>query len=109
MLAARTFSAPRQCLRSIRVAPRFVAPVSQVPTPPPPTPPLLIEPYPLTIFRFFQLRGFASPADDAVAKFKGQKGSDVRLLSANRVFFGLPAPAAPRIAADEFPAPPDHP
>lgn len=31
MLAARNFSAARQCLRSVRVAPSLVAPVSQVP------------------------------------------------------------------------------
>ncbi|KAJ5987266.1 Isocitrate dehydrogenase subunit 2 [Penicillium sp. IBT 35674x] len=51
MLAARNFSAARQCLRSVRVTPSFVAPVSQI-------------------------RGYAASADDAVAKFKGQKGSD---------------------------------
>lgn len=40
MLAARNFSAARQCLRSVRVAPSFVAPVSQVPIC---SPPLLSE------------------------------------------------------------------
>ncbi|KAJ6041826.1 uncharacterized protein N7446_012892 [Penicillium canescens] len=51
MLAARNFSAARQTLRFPRVAPSFVAPISQV-------------------------RFYASPAQEAVAKFKGQKGSD---------------------------------
>jgi isocitrate dehydrogenase (NAD+) len=35
MLAARNFSAARQCLRSVRVTPSFVAPIYQVhPAPP---------------------------------------------------------------------------
>jgi isocitrate dehydrogenase (NAD+) len=54
MLAARNFTAARQCLRSVRVAPSF-API-------------------------VQFRGYAAAADDAVAKFKGQKGPDVRRL-----------------------------
>ncbi|KAJ5127019.1 Isocitrate dehydrogenase subunit 2 [Penicillium atrosanguineum] len=50
MLAARNFTAARQCLRSVRVAPSFTSIV--------------------------QFRGYAAAANDAVAKFKGQKGSD---------------------------------
>lgn len=33
MIAARNFSAARQCLRPSRVTPRFAAPIAQVPTP----------------------------------------------------------------------------
>jgi hypothetical protein len=53
MISARNFVAPaRQCLRTTRVSPGFASPLSQ-------------------------LRGYASAADDRVAKFKGQKGPDV--------------------------------
>jgi hypothetical protein len=59
MISARNFVAPaRQCLRTTRVSPGFASPLSQ-------------------------LRGYASAADDRVAKFKGQKGPDVRQLSIN--------------------------
>ncbi|KAJ5181876.1 hypothetical protein N7449_012023 [Penicillium cf. viridicatum] len=51
MIAARNFSVARQCMRPSRVAPRFAAPIAQV-------------------------RFYASPAQEAVAKFKGQKGPD---------------------------------
>ncbi|CAG8232055.1 unnamed protein product [Penicillium salamii] len=51
MIAARNFSAARQCLRPSRVTPRFAAPIAQI-------------------------RFYASPAQEAVAKFKGQKGPD---------------------------------
>ncbi|KAJ5434125.1 Isocitrate dehydrogenase NAD-dependent [Penicillium cf. griseofulvum] len=50
MIAARNFSVARQCMRPSRVA-RFATPIAQV-------------------------RFYASPAQEAVAKFKGQKGPD---------------------------------
>ncbi|GFF30093.1 isocitrate dehydrogenase [NAD] subunit 2, mitochondrial [Aspergillus udagawae] len=65
MISARNFVAPaRQCLRTTRVSPGFASPLSQ-------------------------LRGYASAADDRVAKFKGQKGPDVCHASID-FFFTLP-------------------
>lgn len=44
-----------------------------------------------------QIRSVSSSSDDAVAKFKGQKGPDVRLFPAKNPFFSLvPRPAAQR-------------
>lgn len=76
MIAARNFSVARQCMRPSRVAPRFAAPIAQVPNH---SDNSVVINAQLTKFRHFkQVRFYASPAQEAVAKFKGQKGPDVR-------------------------------
>lgn len=84
MLAARNFSAARQCLRSVRITPSFVTPVSQVPA-------IREEKKNAkttlanTRLPLRQIRFASTTSEDAVAKFKGQKGSDVRVLPPNLV------------------------